>query len=76
MTPEGHRDLATPPGFMPLSAGAAAAGHERLVGYPGRADGPAVYGHLVPEASGRVRDALDQIFMQASMCPESAPVAR
>lgn len=33
-----------------------------------------LYGHLVPEASGRARDALDRVFVTASdvpsMCPE------
>ncbi len=32
-----------------------------------------LYGHLVPEASGRARDALDRAFSQARMCPQSAP---
>jgi len=32
-----------------------------------------LYGHLVPEASGRARDALDGAFARARMCPESAP---
>jgi hypothetical protein len=32
-----------------------------------------LYGHLVPEASGRARDALDRAFAGARMCPESAP---
>jgi integrase len=32
-----------------------------------------LYGHLVPEASGRARDALDNAFRVASMCPQSAP---
>jgi hypothetical protein len=32
------------------------------------------YGHLVPEASGRARDALDRAFAPAAMCPQSAPV--
>ncbi len=35
-----------------------------------------LYGHLVPEASGRARDALDRAFAQARMCPQSAPAAR
>ena len=34
-----------------------------------------LYGHLVPEASGRARDALDNAFRLARMCPESAPAA-
>lgn len=34
-----------------------------------------LYGHLVPEASGRARDALDRAFASAGMCPESAPTA-
>jgi len=34
-----------------------------------------LYGHLVPEASGRARDALDNAFRSARMCPESAPTA-
>jgi integrase len=34
-----------------------------------------LYGHLVPEASGRTRDALDRAFAWAGMCPESAPTA-
>ena len=34
-----------------------------------------LYGHLVPEASGRARDALDRAFTQARVCPESAPAA-
>ena len=34
-----------------------------------------LYGHLVPEASGRARDALDRAFAGARMCPESAPAA-
>ena len=29
-----------------------------------------LYGHLVPAASGRARDALDKAFGQAGMCPE------
>ena len=33
-----------------------------------------LYGHLVPEASGRARDALDRAFAPAAMCPQSAPV--
>ena len=32
-----------------------------------------LYGHLVPEASGRARDALDRTFGTGVMCPESAP---
>ena len=28
--------------------------------------------HLVPEASGRARDALDRAFAHPRMCPESA----
>lgn len=32
-----------------------------------------LYGHLVPEASGRARDALDRAFARARVCPESAP---
>jgi integrase len=32
-----------------------------------------LYGHLVPEASGRARDALDDAFRLARMCPQSAP---
>ena len=31
-----------------------------------------LYGHLVPEASGRARDALDEAFAPA-LCPQSAP---
>ena len=34
-----------------------------------------LYGHLVPEASGRARDALDRAFGQITVCPESAPDA-
>ena len=34
-----------------------------------------LYGHLVPEASGRARDALDNAFRPARVCPESAPAA-
>ena len=34
-----------------------------------------LYGHLVPEASGRARDALDRAFAAARKCPESAPAA-
>ena len=34
-----------------------------------------LYGHLVPEASGRARDALDRAFGQIAMCPQSAPDA-
>ena len=34
-----------------------------------------LYGHLVPEASGRARDALDNAFRLTRMCPQSAPVA-
>ena len=34
-----------------------------------------LYGHLVPEASGRARDALDSAFRLARMCPQSAPAA-
>ena len=34
-----------------------------------------LYGHLVPEASGRARDALGKAYGQVSMCPQSAPVA-
>jgi integrase len=34
-----------------------------------------LYGHLVPEASGRARDALDNAFRVARMCPQSAPAA-
>jgi integrase len=34
-----------------------------------------LYGHLVPEASGRARDALDKAFGHISMCPQSAPAA-
>jgi len=30
---------------------------------------------LVPEASGRARDGLDNAFRLASMCPQSAPAA-
>ena len=32
-----------------------------------------LYGHLVPEASGRARDALDNAFRLARVCPQSAP---
>lgn len=32
-----------------------------------------LYGHLVPEASGRARDALDRAFGTGAMCPKSAP---
>jgi integrase len=32
-----------------------------------------LYGHLVPEASGRARDALDNAFCFARMCPQNAP---
>jgi hypothetical protein len=31
-----------------------------------------LYGHLVPEASGRARDALDNAFRSARVCPQSA----
>ena len=34
-----------------------------------------LYGHLVPEASGRARDALDNAFRLWRMCPQSAPAA-
>jgi integrase len=34
-----------------------------------------LYGHLVPEAIGRTRDALDNAFRLARMCPQSAPAA-
>ena len=34
-----------------------------------------LYGHLVPEASGRARDALDNAFRLTRMCPQSAPAA-
>lgn len=34
-----------------------------------------LYGHLVPEASGRARDALDRAFARARVCLESAPAA-
>jgi integrase len=34
-----------------------------------------LYGHLVPEASGRARDALGNAFRLARVCPESAPGA-
>jgi integrase len=34
-----------------------------------------LYGHLVPEASRRARDALDRAFAGVRMCPESAPAA-
>jgi integrase len=34
-----------------------------------------LYGHLVPEASGRARDALDHAFRLARTCPQSAPAA-
>jgi integrase len=34
-----------------------------------------LYGHLVPEASGRARDTLDHAFRLARMCPQSAPAA-
>lgn len=34
-----------------------------------------LYGHLVPEASGRARDALDKAFGAVSVCPQSAPPA-
>jgi DNA/RNA endonuclease G (NUC1) len=33
-----------------------------------------LYGHLVPEASGRARDALDNAFRLARVCPQSAPL--
>jgi len=39
----------------------------------GGGDGQDLYGHLVPEASGRARDALDRAFGEARMCPGSAP---
>jgi integrase len=32
-----------------------------------------LYGHLVPEASGRARNALDRAFAPVAMCPQSAP---
>jgi integrase len=32
-----------------------------------------IYGHLVPEAGGRARDALDRAFTPAMMCLQSAP---
>lgn len=32
-----------------------------------------LYGHLVPEASGRARDALDKAFAGMRVCPQSAP---
>ena len=32
-----------------------------------------LYGHLVPEASGRARDALDNAFRSTRVCPKSAP---
>jgi Phage integrase family len=35
-----------------------------------------LYGHLVPEASGRACDTLDRAFASARMCPESAPRAQ
>ena len=35
-----------------------------------------LYGHLVPEASGRARDALDRAFASARVCPGSAPATR
>jgi hypothetical protein len=35
-----------------------------------------LYGHLVPEASGRARDALDRAFAHARMCPQSAPATQ
>ena len=34
-----------------------------------------VYGHLVPEASARARDALDNAFRLARMCPQRAPAS-
>lgn len=33
-----------------------------------------LYGHLVPEASGRARDALDKAFAGTRVCPQCAPV--
>ena len=41
--------------------------------FGGGGDGQDLYGHLVPEASGRARDALDRAFGEARMCPGSAP---
>jgi hypothetical protein len=32
-----------------------------------------LYGNLVPEASGRARDALDHAFRLARMCPQVPP---
>ncbi len=32
-----------------------------------------LYGHLVPEASGRARDALAKAFAGTRLCPQSAP---
>jgi integrase len=32
-----------------------------------------LYGHLVPEASGRARDALDKAFPGLRMCPNVPP---
>ncbi len=32
-----------------------------------------LYEHLVPEASGRARDALDKAFAGTRVCPQRAP---
>jgi hypothetical protein len=32
-----------------------------------------LHGHLVPEASGQARDALDRAFALAAMCPQKCP---
>jgi hypothetical protein len=34
------------------------------------------YGHLIPEANGRARDALDRAFASVRVCPGSAPATR
>jgi integrase len=34
-----------------------------------------LYGHLVPEAIGRARDALDKAFAGLRMCPQCAPAS-
>jgi hypothetical protein len=34
-----------------------------------------LYGHLVPEASGRARDALDRAFAPTAMCSQSTLAA-
>jgi hypothetical protein len=58
---------------VPLAEGVPISEVSRWLGHKSITTTVDLYGHLVPGASGRARNALDRAFAPSVMCPQSAP---